>query len=199
MDAGLTLRPLQPSSAAILRRLHRKAFFLLRCNTGPAFAGDFNHPFAPRSCTVNQILSRVALLVHDYDDAIRYFTQALGFSLIEDAPRTPGKRWVVVAPPGTGQAGLLLARAVNDEQRAAVGRQGGGRVFLFLETDDFDRDFAALEARGVRFIERPRDEEYGRVVVFEDLYGNRWDLIGRHRMAGGATGTVQGRQASADP
>ena len=126
-----------------------------------------------------QFLSRVALLVREYDEAIHYFTTVLGFTLLEDTPLTATKRWVVVAPPGAREAGLLLARAANEEQRAAVGRQGGGRVFLFLETDDFDRDHAALESRGVVFVEQPRTEAYGRVAVFEDLYGNRWDLIGR--------------------
>jgi catechol 2,3-dioxygenase-like lactoylglutathione lyase family enzyme len=128
---------------------------------------------------MRQSLTRVALLVHDYDDAIAYFTRVLGFTLVEDTRLAADKRWVVVAPAGAGEAGLLLARAANDEQRAAVGRQGGGRVFLFLETDDFDRDHAAYSARGVRFLERPRDEPYGRVAVFADLYGNKWDLIGR--------------------
>lgn len=128
---------------------------------------------------MKQFLGRVALLVREYDEAIAYFTRSLGFVLLEDTDLGGGKRWVVVAPPGAKEAGLLLARAVNDEQRNAIGRQGGGRVFLFLETDDFDRDFAAFTARGVNFLERPRDEEYGRVAVFADLYGNKWDLIGR--------------------
>lgn len=134
---------------------------------------------------MKRFLSRVALLVREYDEAIAYFTRSLGFVLLEDTDVGGGKRWVVVSPPGARESGLLLARAVNDEQRSAVGRQGGGRVFLFLETDDFDRDFAAFTSRGVNFLEGPRDEEYGRVAVFADLYGNRWDLIGRGDAAGG--------------
>ena len=126
-----------------------------------------------------QHLSRVVLLVRDYDEAIAWFTGTLGFSLLEDTALSPTKRWVVVAPPGATEATLLLARAATDEQRAAIGNQAGGRVFLFLHTDDFDRDYAAWRARGVRFIEEPRSEAYGRVVVFEDLYGNRWDFVGQ--------------------
>ena len=121
-------------------------------------------------------LSLVALLVGDYDEAIAFYVGALGFVLHEDRPLGGDKRWVVVAPPGGG-GGLLLARAADDRQRQAVGDQAGGRVFLFLETDDFARDHAAFRARGVRFVEAPRREPYGTVAVFEDLYGNRWDLI----------------------
>lgn len=121
-------------------------------------------------------LAAVALLVPDYDDAVAFFTRDLGFRLLEDTPLGGGKRWVRVAPDGGGTA-LLLARAVGERQAAAVGEQGGGRVFLFLETDDFDRDHARLRARGVRFAETPRDEPYGRVAVFVDPWGNRWDLI----------------------
>lgn len=121
-------------------------------------------------------IGSVALLVRDYDEAIAYFTTALGFELVEDTPLGGGKRWVRVAPPGGGTA-LLLARAANPEQLARVGDQAGGRVFLFLHTDDFARDHAAMLAQGVRFVEAPRRESYGTVVVFEDLYGNRWDLI----------------------
>lgn len=128
---------------------------------------------------MHQALTRVALLVREYDEAIAWFTGTLGFGLLEDAPMAAGKRWVVVAPRGAREAGLLLARAVTDQQRAAIGRQSGGRVFLFLETDDFDRDFITYTARGVRFEEKPREEPYGRVAVFADLYGNRWDLVGR--------------------
>jgi catechol 2,3-dioxygenase-like lactoylglutathione lyase family enzyme len=123
-------------------------------------------------------ISEVALLVRDYDEAIRFFTEALGFDLLEDSPREPGKRWVRVGPPGSGMA-LLLARAATPEQVAAVGRQTGGRVFLFLETDDFERDYRRMRAQGVRFLEEPRHEDYGTVAVFLDLYGNKWDLIGR--------------------
>lgn len=118
----------------------------------------------------------VAFLVRDYDEAIAWFTGVLGFDLIEDTPITPEKRWVLVAPPG-GETRLLLARAATPEQASAIGRQGGGRVFLFLHTDDFARDHAAYRARGVRFREPPREEPYGTVAVFEDLYGNPWDLI----------------------
>ncbi len=116
--------------------------------------------------------------MRDYDEAIDFYTRVLGFRLVEDSPREPGKRWVVVAPSGGG-ASLLLAKAANEAQLSRVGNQTGGRVFLFLHTDDFDRDHAAMSAHGVKFVEAPRDEEYGKVVVFEDLYGNRWDLIER--------------------
>jgi len=123
-----------------------------------------------------QRLALTALLVAEYDPAIAFFTGALGFDLIEDTPQGGAKRWVVVAPAGGG-GGLLLARAADDGQRAAIGKQGGGRVFLFLETDDFDRDHARMSAAGVRFLETPRREPYGSVAVFEDISGNRWDLI----------------------
>ncbi len=121
-------------------------------------------------------LAAVSLLVHDYDGAIAFFTQALRFTLIEDTPLGAGKRWVVVSPGSRG-TNLLLARASDDVQRAAVGHQAGGRVFLFLHTTDFDADVAHMQAHGVRFAEAPRDEVYGRVVVFFDLCGNKWDLI----------------------
>lgn len=124
-----------------------------------------------------QVVGIVTLVVRDYDEAIQYFTQKLGFALLEDAPREGDKRWVVVAPPTSQGAGLLLARAATPEQEACVGRQTGGRVFLFLHTDDFAADYQAMQARGVRFVEAPRNEAYGTVVVFEDLYGNRWDLL----------------------
>jgi len=123
-----------------------------------------------------QRLAALALLVRDYDEAIRYYTEMLGFDLIEDTPQGGGKRWVVVAPSG-GEARLVLARAATPEQAARIGDQTGGRVFLFLHTDDFRRDHAALLARGVAFREAPRDEAYGTVAVFADLYGNLWDLI----------------------
>ena len=120
--------------------------------------------------------------MHDYDEALAFFVGQLGFRLLEDTPLSVTKRWVVVAPDGAHEAALLLARAVGPEQVAAVGRQGGGRVFLFLHTDDFARDHAAFQARGVRFVEAPREEAYGTVAVFEDLYGNRWDLIQPRRI-----------------
>ena len=123
-----------------------------------------------------QHLGALTFLVRDYDDAIAWFRDRLGFAVIADTRLSDTKRWVLVAPPG-GQTALLLAQAVGDEQVAAIGRQGGGRVFLFLHTDDFARDHAAYTARGVTFVEPPRQETYGTVAVFEDLYGNRWDLI----------------------
>jgi catechol 2,3-dioxygenase-like lactoylglutathione lyase family enzyme len=126
---------------------------------------------------MTQRLALTALLVRDYDEALGFFVGVLGFELREDTPLEAGKRWVVVAPPGGRQSGLLLAKAVGDEQLQAVGRQGGGRVFLFLETDDFARDHAAFTARGVRFVRPPAAQPYGVVAVFEDLYGNLWDLI----------------------
>jgi len=121
-------------------------------------------------------LATVSYLVRDYAEAVTWFTQALGFVLLEDTALGDGRRWVRVAPPEGGTA-LLLARAATPEQVAAVGRQGGGRVWLFLETDNFTRDHAAMRAAGVAFAEEPRCEAYGTVAVFTDLYGNRWDLI----------------------
>jgi catechol 2,3-dioxygenase-like lactoylglutathione lyase family enzyme len=122
-------------------------------------------------------ITQLALLVRDYDEAIRFFTRALGFELLEDSPRGNGKRWVRVGPAGDSGAALLLARAATPEQERGIGNQSGGRVFLFIETDDFGRDYARMQAEGVRFTEQPRREEYGTVVVFVDLYGNKWDLI----------------------
>jgi catechol 2,3-dioxygenase-like lactoylglutathione lyase family enzyme len=121
----------------------------------------------------------VSLVVRDYDEALAWYSDVLGFTVVEDTPLAGGKRWVVVAPPGSGGTGLLLARAANAVQVARVGDQTGGRVFLFLDTDVFARDHAALVAHGVKFAEAPRRESYGLVAVFEDLYGNRWDLVER--------------------
>ena len=120
-------------------------------------------------------LALTALLVRDYDEALAFYVGRLGFELVSDQDQGAGKRWVVVRPRGS-DAGLLLAKAAGD-QAARIGDQAGGRVFLFLETDDFVRDHAAFEAAGVRFLEAPRREPYGTVAVFEDLYGTRWDLI----------------------
>jgi catechol 2,3-dioxygenase-like lactoylglutathione lyase family enzyme len=121
-------------------------------------------------------LGLVALLVRDYDDAIQFFTHALGFTLREDTDQGGGKRWVVVDPPG-GQTGILLARAVGTEQEARVGDQHGGRVGFFLYVDDFAAARARMTEHGVHFEEQPRHEVYGTVAVFRDLYGNRWDLL----------------------
>ncbi|MBT2526927.1 VOC family protein [Streptomyces sp. ISL-99] len=123
-------------------------------------------------------IALVTLVVRDYDDAIAFYTGALGFELAEDADRGDGSRWVVVRPPGSAAGtGLLLARAKDDAQLARVGGQTGGRVGFFLHTEDFARDHARMTAAGVRFLEEPRHEAYGSVAVFEDLYGNRWDLL----------------------
>ncbi|MFD9796213.1 VOC family protein [Streptomyces sp. NPDC059070] len=122
-------------------------------------------------------IALITLVVREYDEAIAFYTDALGFELIEDTDRGDGTRWVVVRPRGAGAAGLLLARAKNDAERAAVGHQTGGRVGFFLHTEDFAADHARMLAAGVRFKEEPRHEEYGSVAVFEDLYGNRWDLL----------------------
>jgi catechol 2,3-dioxygenase-like lactoylglutathione lyase family enzyme len=129
-------------------------------------------------------IAHVAIVVRDYDEAIAYYSGVLGFDLIEDEARGPGKRWVLVAPSAGGTS-LLLARAANPEQVSRIGNQTGGRVFLFLHTDDFWRDHRALLAHGVHFVEQPREEEYGTVAVFEDLYGNRWDLIERRSPSAG--------------
>ncbi|HEY4039304.1 MAG TPA: VOC family protein [Burkholderiaceae bacterium] len=127
---------------------------------------------------MTQSIGLTALVVREYDEAIEYFVRTLGFELIEDKyiPEQD-KRWVVVAPPGSRQSGLLLARAVGEQQLSRVGNQTGGRVFLFLRTDNFSRDHASLVARGVCFVREPKDEPYGTVAVFKDLYGNLWDLV----------------------
>ncbi|WP_428410490.1 VOC family protein [Hyphococcus sp.] len=121
-------------------------------------------------------LALVTIVVRDYDEAIAYYCSKLGFSMKEDAKLSSEKRWVVVSP-GEGGADLLLAKAADETQRAAVGNQTGGRVSLFLHTDDFRRDYERFKKAGVEFLEAPRDEPYGRVVVFRDLYCNKWDLI----------------------
>ena len=124
-----------------------------------------------------QALSQVTLLVRDYDEAIAFFVQKLGFLLVEETPLGESKRWVVVKPDGPAAAALLLAKADTPEQLAAVGHQTGGRVSFFLHTDDFWRDYHAMQSRGVKFLESPRTESYGTVAVFEDLYANKWDLL----------------------
>jgi len=123
-----------------------------------------------------QHIGSVALLVRDYDQAIAWYCGVLGFRLVEDTP-IEGKRWVLVAPPGSRETHLLLARAATPEQEKFIGRQSGGRVFLFLHTDDFWRDYHALRVKDVRFVREPREQPYGTVAVFEDLYGNLWDLL----------------------
>jgi catechol 2,3-dioxygenase-like lactoylglutathione lyase family enzyme len=125
---------------------------------------------------MTQAIATIALVVGDYDEAIAFYRDRLGFALIADTPLGGGKRWVLVAPAGGG-ARLLLAQADGPEQQARIGDQTGGRVGFFIETDDFERDHAAYTARGVRFLEPPRHEAYGSVAVFADLYGNKWDLI----------------------
>ncbi len=127
---------------------------------------------------MKQSLLHVALVVRDYDEAIDFFCGKLHFELIEDTYQPEqDKRWVVVAPPQSDGTTLLLARASTNEQEACVGNQTGGRVFLFLSTDDFKRDYDEMLAEGIRFVREPKVEPYGKVAVFEDLYGNRWDLI----------------------
>ena len=124
-------------------------------------------------------IAQTTLLVRDYDEALAFFTDALQFTVVEDAMLGEGKRWLVVAPEATTGAGLLLAKAATPEQSAQVGDQAGGRVFLFLETGDFWNDYRHMQAHGVKFMEEPRQEPYGTVAVFFDLYGNKWDLLQR--------------------
>jgi catechol 2,3-dioxygenase-like lactoylglutathione lyase family enzyme len=127
---------------------------------------------------MQQAIAHVALVVRDYDEALDFYVGTLGFRLIEDLEQpAQHKRWVTVAPPGTSGTSLLLARASTPEQETFIGNQTGGRVFLFLQTDDFQRDYARLTAAGVNFVREPSEEPYGTVAVFEDLYGNRWDLL----------------------
>lgn len=127
---------------------------------------------------MKQELAQIALVVADYDEAIAFYTGKLRFTLVEDTVLSETKRWVLIAPPGSSGARLLLAKAATPEQTTRVGNQTGGRVFLFLHTDDFDRDYQHLLEQDIRIVRMPAVEVYGKVAVFEDLYGNRWDLIG---------------------
>ena len=126
---------------------------------------------------MRQTLAQVTFLVRKYDEALTFFTGALGFAVVEDAPLGDNKRWLVVAPRNSTGTALLLAEAATPEQVQAIGKQAGGRVFLFLHTDDFQRDYQHMRAHHVKFLESPRHEPYGTVAVFEDLYGNKWDLL----------------------
>jgi len=126
---------------------------------------------------MNQRIAHIALVVNDYDEAVRFYTEKLNFKLIEDTRLSETKRWVMIAPPGSKGCNLLLAKAANDRQLASVGNQTGGRVFLFLFTDDFWRDYKNMTEQGIHFVRLPNEEEYGTVAVFEDLYGNLWDFI----------------------
>jgi catechol 2,3-dioxygenase-like lactoylglutathione lyase family enzyme len=126
-----------------------------------------------------QTLGHIALVVRNYDEALAFYTKVLGFELIEDTDLGGGKRWVLVSPPGSRGTSLLLAQAATPEQASRIGNQTGGRVFLFLHTDDFWRDYKLLQLRDVQFVRDPKEEPYGTVAVFADLYGNLWDLIQR--------------------
>jgi|SRR5271168_1648608 catechol 2,3-dioxygenase-like lactoylglutathione lyase family enzyme len=124
-----------------------------------------------------QFLAHITFLVRDYDEALSFFTDSLGFRLVEDSPLPGGNRWLVVSPPASRGVSLLLAQAANPEQLAQIGHQAAGRVFLFLHTDNFWRDYRLMQAANIKFLETPREESYGTVAVFEDLYGNKWDLL----------------------
>lgn len=128
---------------------------------------------------MSQSIGSVTVVVRDYDEAIDFFVNKLGFTLLSNRDMGNGKRWVLVAPPGSKETSLLLAQAVGEEQARSIGNQAGGRCFLFLNTDDFQRDYEAMKAKGVKFLEEPRHEVYATVVVFEDVCGNKWDLIQR--------------------
>ena len=126
---------------------------------------------------IKQRISNIALVVENYDDAIEFYTQKLNFELIENTDLGGGKRWVQISPPNAEGTNILLAKASNEQQQQSIGNQAGGRVFLFLQTNDFWRDYEYMKSQGVEFTEQPRVEEYGTVVVFKDLYGTKWDLL----------------------
>ena len=126
---------------------------------------------------MRQNIVHIALVVNDYDEAIKFYVEKLNFTLVEDTVQSETKRWVLVAPRGSDGCCLLLAKGVGEEQRSRIGNQTGGRVFLFLKTDDFWRDFKNMQSQGITFVREPKNEEYGTVAVFEDLYGNLWDLV----------------------
>ncbi len=126
---------------------------------------------------MKQHIAHIALVVDDYDEAIQFYTEKLQFTLVEDTVLSETKRWVLISPNGSGECSLLLAKAANEDQKSRIGNQTGGRVFLFLYTDDFSRDYSKMQKDGIKFIRRPKIESYGTVAVFKDLYGNLWDLI----------------------
>jgi catechol 2,3-dioxygenase-like lactoylglutathione lyase family enzyme len=126
---------------------------------------------------MKQSIAHIALVVNDYDEAIAFYTEKLNFRLVEDTQQSETKRWVLVAPEGSEECCLLLAKGVGDEQRSRIGNQTGGRVFLFLKTDDFWRDYEDMRRKNINFVREPKIEDYGTVAVFEDLYGNLWDLV----------------------
>ncbi len=126
---------------------------------------------------MKQHIAHIALVVDDYDEAIQFYTEKLQFTLVEDTVLSETKRWVLISPNGSGECSLLLAKAANEDQKSRIGNQTGGRVFLFLYTDDFWRDYSKMQKDGIKFIRRPKIESYGTVAVFKDLYGNLWDLI----------------------
>ncbi len=126
---------------------------------------------------MKQTIAHIALVVDDYDEAIKFYTEKLNFTLIEDSVQSETKRWVLVAPKGAEECCLLLAKAVGEEQKSRIGNQTGGRVFLFLKTDDFWRDYENMKQKGIIFVREPKNEEYGTVAVFAYLYGNIWDLV----------------------
>ncbi len=127
---------------------------------------------------MKQSIAHIALVVEDYDEAIKFFTEKLNFTLVDDTPQSKTKRWILVAPKGSGEeCCLLLAKGIGEEQTSRIGNQTGGRVFLFLKTDDFWRDYEEMRRKDIKFIREPKAEDYGIVAVFEDLYGNLWDLI----------------------
>ena len=128
---------------------------------------------------MKQTIGHIALVVRDYDEALAFYTRTLNFRIVEDTRLSENKRWVLIAPPGSQDTTLLLARAATPEQESRIGNQTGGRVFLFLHTDDFWRDYREMTARKVKFVREPIEEAYGTVAVFEDLYGNLWDLLQR--------------------
>jgi len=132
---------------------------------------------------MKQRIAHIAILVEDYDDAIRFYTEKLGFDLIEDTKLSETKRWVLVRPKGELSCSLLLAKAASEEQKSRIGNQTGGRVFLFLYTDNFERDYKSLKDNGIKIVIEPRTEDYGTVLVFSDLYGNLWDLIEENKRA----------------
>jgi catechol 2,3-dioxygenase-like lactoylglutathione lyase family enzyme len=126
---------------------------------------------------MDQRLAQIAIVVNDYDEAIKFYTEKLNFNLVEDTVLSETKRWVIVSPRGENSCALLFAKAANEEQKSRIGNQTGGRVFLFLHTDDFWRDYKKMLANNIQFVRQPAEEVYGTVAVFEDLYGNLWDLI----------------------